>query len=129
MAEEWRISLTLDGPAGARHYDNAAIRVQLRKRLGKRIAVTGEKAHIFLYVPTAEAADGATHVAQEVLAEHSLYADLQVERWDPVREAWGDRPPDPADDAVPDLPELRRQRRRAEVAGVLELVGRIIEMW
>lgn len=128
MAEEWRVSLTLGGPAGAENYDNAAIRAQLRKRLGRRIAVTGEKPHIYLYAPTAEAADGAVHVAQEVLAEHSSYADLQVERWDPVREAWGDQPPDPADDAVPDLPEVRRRRRRAAIEGAfIELAGRFIE--
>jgi hypothetical protein len=134
VAEEWRVSLTFSGPSGARHYDNAAIRAQLRKRLGKHITISGEKAHIHLYAPTMETAEEAEQVAREVLGQQSLYADSRLLRWDPVRKVWQDARTDLPDDADPELPATRKRQRRGrrlDVVGdaVAGLIKSAIETW
>jgi hypothetical protein len=85
MAEEWRVSLILDGRGGTSH-----CRDLLRSRFGDDIVVSAEKAHIFLYAGSEKAAGEAEYVAREVLAQQDLNAEFRVECWDPPCGGWRD---------------------------------------
>ena len=60
----------------------------LRSRAGEDVSVTAGKTGVFLYAATADAAATAEGMAREVLAQQGLVADVQLDRWDPSREAW-----------------------------------------
>jgi len=91
MAEEWRVSLVIDGRGGTvkgSHY-----RDLLRRRLGDDVTVSAGKMHIFLYTGSAKAAEEAGQMALAVLEEQSHLAKFRLERWD--GEEWRD-PEEPA---------------------------------
>jgi hypothetical protein len=105
MAEEWRVSLVIDGRGGTvkrSHY-----RDLLRNRLGDDVAVSAEKMHIFLYTGSAKAAEEAGQVALAVLEEQGQFAEVRLERWDPAGEEWRG-PEEPA--GHEDKPEPDRLR-------------------
>ena len=83
MAEEWRVSLILDGRGG-----RSQCRDLLRSRFGDDIAVSAEKACIFLYTESEKAAGEAEYVAREVLAQQGLTAEFRIEQWDPSGGEW-----------------------------------------
>jgi hypothetical protein len=86
MAEEWRVSLVIDGRGGTvkgSHY-----RDLLRHRLGDDVTVSAAKMRIFLYTGSAKAAEEAGQTALAVLEEQSHLAELRLERWD--GEEWRD---------------------------------------
>ena len=91
MAEEWRVSLILDGRGGTSH-----CRDLLRSRFGDDIVVSAENACIFLYAGSEKAAGEAEYVARDVLAQQDLNAEFRVERWDPSGGEWRD-PDEPAE--------------------------------
>jgi hypothetical protein len=101
MAEEWRVSLILDGRGGTSH-----CRDLLRSRFGDDIVVSAEKARIFLYAGSEKAAGEAAYVARDVLAQQDLNAELHLERWDPSDGEWRD-PEEPVEHD--DTPEPGRQ--------------------
>jgi hypothetical protein len=105
MAEEWRVSLILDGRGGTSH-----CRDLLRSRFGDDIAVSAEKACVFLYAGSEKAAGEAEYVAREVMAQQGLNAEVRVERWDPSDEEWRN-PGEPA--VSEDKPEPGRFRSTA----------------
>src|SRR5919204_634143 len=78
----------------------------VRERLGGRVAVSAGNDRVFLYADTQEAAEEAARVAQDVLAERELEADLGLARWHPIAERWEE----------PSLPLPRTEaEREAEV--------------
>jgi hypothetical protein len=105
MAEEWRVSLILDGRGGTSH-----CRDLLRSRFGDDVAVSVEKARIFLYAGSEKAAGEAEYVAREVMAQQGLNAEFRVERWDPSDEEWR-APGEPTE--PDDKPEPGRLRSTA----------------
>ena len=94
MAEEWRVSLVIDGRGGT--VKGSYYRDLLRTRLGDDVAVSAGKMHLFLYTGSAKAADEAGQVARAVLEEHGQFAKVRVERWDPSAGEWRD-PDEPAE--------------------------------
>lgn len=94
MAEEWRVSLVIDGRGGT--VKGSYYRDLLRNRLGDDVAVSAGKMHLFLYTGSAKAADEAGQVARAVLEEHGQFAKVRVERWDPSAGEWRD-PDEPAE--------------------------------
>jgi hypothetical protein len=88
MAEEWRVSLVIDGRGGT--VKGSYYRDLLRHRLGDDVTVSAEKMHIFLYTGSAKAADEAEQVARAVLEEQGQLAEVRLERWDPSDEEWRD---------------------------------------
>ena len=91
MAEEWRVSLVIDGRGGT--VRGPYYRDLLRHRLGDDVTVSAEKMHIFLYTGSAKAAEEAGQAALAVLEEQSHLAEFRLERWD--GEEWRD-PEEPA---------------------------------
>jgi hypothetical protein len=87
--EEWRVSLIACGPlASGKPVFADSVCDLLRSRAGEDVSVTAGKTGVFLYAATADAAATAEGMAREVLAQQGLVADVQLDRWDPSREAW-----------------------------------------
>jgi hypothetical protein len=91
MADEWRVTLIFDDRSATGK--RTAVRGLLRRRLGDDIAVSGDKARIFLYAGTAKAAEEAEYAARDVLAQESLSAETRFECWDPAARPGGTRGP------------------------------------
>jgi hypothetical protein len=93
-ADEWRVEVELeDEPHGQ------ALGEQLRahdldpeagRRLGRRVIVTRDGPHVFLYAASEEQAREAEGVARELVAAEGRRARLAVTRWHPDEEAWKD---------------------------------------
>jgi hypothetical protein len=95
MAEEWRVSLVIDGAEGiAKRF---RFRDLLRSRLGDDVTVSVGQMDIFLYTGSAKAADEAGQVARAVLEEQGRrIAEIRLECWDPADKEWRD-PEEPAE--------------------------------
>jgi hypothetical protein len=105
MAEEWRVSLVIDGRGGT--IRGSYYRDLLRNRLGDDVTVSAGTMHIFLYTGSAKAADEAGQVARAVLEEQGRrIAEVRLERWDPAGEEWRDPAEPPAE--PDDKPESGR---------------------
>ena len=108
MADDWRVTITLDGRDDAREI-LAALRdreaaQELRDELGGRVAVSGDGPTIFLYADNRRAADAALRTLAAVLAEHDATAtEPRLDRWHAIEERW--------EDASVPLPETDDERR------------------
>ena len=116
MSDEWRVSLILGNRAGVPKQTVQNLRV----RLGNDIAVSADKAHIFLYAGTEKAADEAGQVARHALTMEGRVAESSMlERWDPDGQKWRDpRVETPDDDEPP-----RRSGGAKLVDGVLQIMS------
>lgn len=101
MAEDWRVTVTLEAASAASHLLLALPEHELeedtRRRLGDRVAVSGSGDQVFLYADSADSAREAEKVVSDVLAAHGLQGTLRLERWHHQEEEWVDaRVPLPA---------------------------------
>src|SRR4029453_7077363 len=94
MAEEWGVEgelgdeehhLTIGERLRSLDLDDEA-----RKRLGDRVIVTRDGAHLFLYAGAGAAAREADRVARELVASEGVSGELRVTQWDETEEAWTD---------------------------------------
>ncbi len=115
MAEDWRISVTLDDHGSGRllrALHEREVRNDLREELGGRVAVSSDGPTIFLYADTRHAAEAAQQVLRDVLAEHGMEGEARLDRWHPIAERWEDASvPLPRTDAE----RAREERRRSEL--------------
>jgi hypothetical protein len=98
VADDWRIRITFPGQPRMR--GKASLRTvvsDLHSHLGEEVPVSSGKAHILVYAATTGAAKEADEVARVVLAQLSLSAEIRLEHWDPLEEAWLDAPAEPPD--------------------------------
>jgi len=117
MSDEWRVSLAL----GDRTSVPKKLVEDLRVRLGDDIAVSADKAHIYLYAGTEKAAGEAEQVARDVLTMESRVAESSVlERWDPDGQKWRDPGADVPDD---DQPSAQRSGGAKLLDGVLQIMS------
>ncbi len=113
MAEDWRVSVTVEGSGSAPLLQNLherEVRNELRDELGGRVAVSSDGPHIFLYANTRRAAEAAEQQLREALAERELEGEPQLDRWHPIAERW--EPADvplPADEAGREAEEQLRE--------------------
>jgi hypothetical protein len=88
MDESWRISIKFHDQLHTMRKSSAKKVIRdLRSHLGGIRVVRG-KTDVLLYADTAEGAEEAQRVAQEVLARHNSAAVVQLEHWDVASEAW-----------------------------------------
>jgi hypothetical protein len=91
---DWRVTVSLAEPAHAgrvrRAISEREAERDVRRRLGRAVAVGGNGSDVFLYAGTEVAAREAERVAREVLAEHGIPAGFTIERWHPAEEKWED---------------------------------------
>jgi hypothetical protein len=117
MSDEWRVSLVLGDRTGVPKQTVQNLRV----RLGNDIAVSADKAHIFLYAGTEKVADEAEQVARDALMLEGLVAESSVlERWDPDGQKWRNPRTELPED---DQPPPRRSGGAKLVDGVLQIMS------
>jgi hypothetical protein len=129
MAEDWRVSVTLEEHGTARSLMRALhereAKNELKEELGGRVAVSSDGPTIFLYANTRAAAAKAEEVLRETLAEHELEGEPRLDRWHPIEERWEDAAvPLPASAAERELEE-RRHEDAEDAEGVAEWEVRI----
>jgi hypothetical protein len=111
VSEDWRVRLTLDGGLPDRQKSLAA---ELGDAVGGSVRVASSGTQIFLYAGTGGAAGAAAGTARDLLAQHMVTADVQVEHWDQARQTWQGRDPAaPWDEAAEQAAtaELEEQER------------------
>src|SRR4051812_1113067 len=108
MADDWRVTLTLDGRDDPRdilaalHEHEAAD--DLRDELGERVAVSSDGPTSFLYAGTRRAAEAALRTLTEGLTKQGATAtEPQLDHWHPIEEEW--------EDASVPLPQSDDERR------------------
>ena len=110
MAEDWRVTVTIDSNDNAESVLQALheldVRQELRDQLGGRIAVSSDGPSIFLYADTRRGAEAGERALREVLEEHALEGDPRLDRWHPLEERWED-----ADVPLPSTDDARRAER------------------
>ena len=106
VADDWRVEIEL-----AEEHHGGALGDRLRRhdlddeardRLGKRVLVSKDGPHVFLYTTSEEQAREAERVARELVQADGRQATIRVTRWHPDEEEWKDA-------ALP-LPETEGQR-------------------
>jgi len=125
MADDWRVAVSFDDAATvgwlAERLRLHRVEDDARERLGGRVSVSGEGAHIFLYSNAAAAAQEAEKVVQTIVAQHGLRARFALDRWHPIEERWED-----ASQPVPETASERateRQRLEADEAAQSQASG------
>jgi hypothetical protein len=107
MADDWRVTITLtdagDAAAVLDELRGREVRRELHDELGGRVAVSRDRASLFLYANTRRAAEAGERALREVLDEHGLEGRPHLDRWHPVEERWED-----ASVPLPTSPEERR---------------------
>jgi len=118
MAEDWRVSVTVEGGGSGpllRSLHEREVRNELRDELGGRVAVSSDGPRIFLYANTRRAAEAAEQQLREAIAERGLTGEPQLDRWHPIAERWEPAEvPLPGDEAEREVEERLREEADAE---------------
>jgi hypothetical protein len=124
MADDWRVKVDLDDEAHGYPLTERLRALDLddevRERLGGDVIVSRDGPRLFLYAGTEQAAREAERVVREVIAAESLSADISVERWHPVEQAWRDPSVSLPDDAEDVEEEYQRRLEREREEAVRE---------
>jgi hypothetical protein len=110
MAEDWRVTVTIDSRDNAQSVLQALheldVRQELRDQLGGRVAVSSDGPSIFLYADTRRGAEAGERALREALEEYALEEDPRLDRWHPLEERWED-----ANVPLPSTDDARRAER------------------
>jgi hypothetical protein len=91
-SDDWRVTISLAAQAQAEQAQRALsqheVEEDVRRQLGRTIAVGAGDSQIFLYAGTETAAREAEQVARDVLAQHDIQAEFALHRWHPIEEQW-----------------------------------------
>ena len=126
---DWRVTISLADPAHPGRLQRAIgeheVEQDVRRQLGRTIAVSTGDLQVFLYAGSEAAAREAGRVVREVLAEHGIEAQLALHRWHPLEEEWQD-----ADAAMPQTEDERQaEHQRLEQAETAESLSSGIAQW
>ena len=127
--DDWRVTVSLGGQAqveqGQRALSEHEVEEDVRRQLGRTIAVGAGDSQIFLYAGTEIAAMEAERVAREVLAQHGIRAEFAVHRWHPIEEQW-----ESPDVAMPQTEaERQAEHQRLEDSETAESVAAGFGRW
>ena len=91
-SDDWRVTISVSrqAHAGPAQQPESLHEVEedIRRQVGRGIAVGAGDAQIFLYAGAETAAREAERIARDVLAAHGLTAETAVHRWHPIEERW-----------------------------------------
>ena len=128
-SDDWRVTISVSGQADAGPAHRPAslqeAEEEIRRQVGRNVAVGAGDEQIFLYAGTETAARDAERIAREVLAGHGLAADSALHRWHPIEEQW----------ETPDVPmpqtqaERQAEHQRLEDAETAESLATGIAQW
>jgi len=85
-SDDWRVTLSVS-PA-EQSSALGQVEDEIRRQVGRGIAVGAGDAQIYLYADTQTAAGDAERIARDVLAGHGMTAETAVHRWHPIEERW-----------------------------------------
>ena len=85
-SDDWRVTISVS-PA-QQSTSLRQLEDDIRRQVGRGIAVGAGDAQIFLYADTETAAGDAERIARDVLAGHGMMAETAVHRWHPIEERW-----------------------------------------
>jgi hypothetical protein len=124
MDDDWRVKVDLDDPEHgyplAERLRALDLDDEVRKRLGGDVIVSRDGPRLFLYAGTEEAAREAERVVREVIAAEGLSAEISIERWHPVEQAWRDPSVALPDEAEEIEEEYRRRLEREREEAIRE---------
>ena len=128
-SDDWRVTVSLAGQAQVEQAQRALsgheVEEDVRRQLGRTIAVGAGDSQIFLYAGTEIAAMEAERVARDVLAQHDIQAEFALHRWHPIEEQW-----ESPDVAMPQTEaERQAEHQRLEDAETAESQAAGIGRW
>jgi hypothetical protein len=85
-SDDWRVTLSVSSAQAGQ--DLGPLEDDIRRQVGRGIAVSVGDAQVFLYAGTETAAEDAGRIARDVLAGHGITAESAVHRWHPIEEQW-----------------------------------------
>jgi hypothetical protein len=128
-SNDWRVTISLADPSllerAQQSFSGHEVDQDVRRQLGRSIAVGAGDSQIFLYAGTELAARDAERVAREVLARQGIQAEFALHRWHPIEEDW--ETPDvamPRTDA-----ERQAEHERLEDAETAESLATGVAQW
>jgi hypothetical protein len=105
-SDDWRVTISLSNAQAEQtqqSFSPRQVEEDIRRQVGRGIAVGEGDAQIFLYADSQTAAADAEQIARDVLARQGIAAEFVVHRWHPIEERWEN--PD-----VP-MPETKAERQ------------------
>ena len=106
-----------------RKFDPRLTARDLRGRLNDEVRISSAKTHLYLYADTAEWAQEARHVVEDLLVQRNASANVRLERWDLVDQVWRDGAAMPEEEdagmlAAAHQRQQERERRQSEATGL-----------
>ena len=93
-SNDWRVTISLTDPAHLEQvrqsFSAHEVEEDVRRQLGRSVAIGAGDSQIFLYAGTENAARDAERVARDVLAGQGIQAEFALHRWHPIEEEWED---------------------------------------
>jgi hypothetical protein len=91
-SNDWRVTISLADPAhleqARQSFSEHEVEDEVRRKLGRSVAVGAGDSQIFLYAGTEIAARDAERVARDVLAQQGIPAEFALHHWHPIEEEW-----------------------------------------
>ena len=128
-SDDWRVTISVSDQAqtgqAQRSFSLRQVEEDVRRQVGRSIAVGADDRQIFLYAGTETAARDAERIARDVLARHSIAAESALHRWHPIEEQWEN-----PDVAMPQTEaERQAEHQRLEDTETAESVATGIAQW
>jgi hypothetical protein len=93
-SNDWRVTISLTDPAhleqARRSFSAHEVEEDVRRQLGRSVAIGAGDSQVFLYAGTENAARDAERVARDVLASQGIPAEFALHHWHPIEEEWED---------------------------------------
>ena len=93
-SNDWRVTISLTDPAqleqARQSFSAHEVEEDVRRQLGRSVAIGAGDSQVFLYAGTENAARDAERVARDVLASQGIQAGFALHRWHPIEEQWED---------------------------------------
>jgi hypothetical protein len=113
--DDWRVTVTLQDEAdvgqAVQSVREHEVAEDVRRRLGRRVAVSADGPQVFLYAGTEDAAREADRVMRELLARRQIPATFALDRWHPIEQDW-----EKASVPLPQTDEQRQAEHERRVA-------------
>jgi hypothetical protein len=128
-SDDWRVTISVTGQAHAGPAQQPGslrqVEEDIRRQVGRGVAVGAGDAQIFLYAGAEAAARDAEQIARDVLARHGMAAESALHRWHPIEERW-----ETPDVRMPQTEtERQAERQRLEDAETAESLATGIAQW
>ena len=128
-SDDWRVTISVSDQAqtgqAQRSVSLRPVEEDIRRQVGRTIAVGADDRQIFLYAGTETAARDAERIARDVLARHGIAAESALHRWHPIEEQWEN-----PDLAMPHTEaERQAEHQRLEDTETAESVATGIAQW